>query len=257
MILSRQKQPMGKSEISEKAIVSLLKQQIALLDAIEQSALLSDADWRDYSYSTFPHAHVTEERKVEQKTSYNLAIDFMKQYRDSVFLGITPSAMILMRIAEYFDRYLSDDSGKLSLDEAFKLKHRPKIGSPIKQKKWLLNKASIATGMWIQKTISKLKGDEISILEAAGIIINKWNLPADEESLKKEYKNLGTAKLAKRGLYSSVEEEIKDLEEAFESLTHVYKSGIIPKEETAPDKLRTKNALKEVFTSYIEQLGKK
>ncbi len=245
-----------KKQASDKAKANLFRQQIILLDMVEELTKGDDAGWESYFHSVAPEFLLLEE-KPGKKATRNLSITFMRYFRDSVCSGATPSAAVLIHVAECFDKYLNDDSGMLSLDEAFKLSHRPRLGNPIKQEQWLQNKMTILLAMWLQRKINELKGNKLSIENAAGIIIDKWNLDEDAESLKKAYIKSKIDKEYEGRYYPPTSEVIRDLENAFEDATLLHISGIIPKSKSVLNRMESKNGLKVYLSSCIEQLGNK
>jgi hypothetical protein len=243
------------AEVSDKAKTKLLKQQMGLLDTIEESTRGDDVKWKEYFYSVAPELGFYKGH-IEKNTLDNSSADFIKMFRDCIFLGLTPPAMALVRIAEAFDSYLKDAS-TLSLDEAFRLKGKPRIGHPLKVKKHDQQKASMFFAISI---LRKLKN--LSIMDAAGELINLWDIEAEDEALKKDYiKFIKNSK--KQGLNTYEYDGViltPELKEALESiLSHaytIYKSGI-PQPELGIEREDGKEHLREHLISRIEKLGNK
>lgn len=206
------RQPVAK--VSNKAKAKLYEQQISLLDMIVDSLGNDAVAWGKYVDSTLPDCTVID-GEVKAKVTSNIAIHYMRYFRDSVFSGVTPSTAVLTPIAEFFDRYLSDNSGLLTLDESFQLTHKARVGNPLKQEKWLQNKMLILLAMWLQRKLASLKGQKLSIENAAGKVIEEWGLEADAEALKKAYIQFEGDKHNEGGYYPATPEVILDLEKGY------------------------------------------
>jgi len=105
----------------KEAMRRLIKQQIALIDVLEEETRSVDLRLNDLIWSSFPN--------------YGDTFKAMRGFRDCVFQGVTPPPELLFTIAESINKYLKDKSGTLTLDEAFKLRSKPRIGNAVKQKK--------------------------------------------------------------------------------------------------------------------------
>jgi hypothetical protein len=244
------------AEISNEAKIELYKQQIALLEMIVNVTKEQPTVWGKYVDSVLPYATITD-GEFEVRDETNIAIRYMRYFRDSVFSGVTPSVEILASIAEFFDKYLNDDSGMLTLDESFKLRHKARIGNPIKQKKWLQNKATILMAMWLQRKLATLRGQKLSIENAAGKIIEEWDLEADAEALKKEYTKSEIDKIHENDYYPARPEVILDLEKGLEGMKKIYLSGKIIEGKTTFKIFTNKSTLEALLRDLIEYLGKK
>lgn len=233
--------------VSDEAKISLYMQQGTLIDVID--SMLTKSGWLDYFYSTVSEFNPYQTQPQDYE---NAALDLMKVFRDSIFLGVTPPAVILIYLAQFFDRYLKD-SGTLSLDEAFKLKGRNKIGHPLKIRQQEQHEAAIFFGITI---LRKLKS--LSIEAAAGEIIDSWGIEAHETVLKKKYiKFRKNSEKSGNSLEWSGEltpELIEYLELMLAHAFTIYTSGI-PKAEMSIDREIGKQHLKEHLVSCIEKLG--
>lgn len=244
------------AKVSDKAKARMYEQQIALLDMIVDLLKQDAATLGKYVDSTLPDYTVIEGEITARNTS-NIAIHYMRDFRDCVYSGITPSAAILTSIAEFFDRYLSDESGLLSLDESFKLTHKARIGSPLKQERWLQNKMLVLLAMWLHIKLAKLKGTRLSIENAAGKVIEEWELEADAEALKKSYSQFELDKHNEGGYYPATPEVIRDLEKGLEDAKRCYLSGEILEGNVAFKAFASKSNLEALLRTLIQNLGNK
>ena len=244
------------AKVSDKAKSKLYEQQIMLLGMIVESHTQDTVTWKKYVDSTLPHLTVTD-GEVSAKTTDNITIHYMRYFRDCVYAGITPSAAILTSIAESFDRYLSDDSGLLTLDEGFKLIHKARLGNPLKQERWLQNKVIVLLAMWLQRKLATLRGQKLSIENAAGRIIEEWNLEVDAEALKKSYIHFELDRHNENDYYPATPEVISDLEKGLEDAKKLYLSGEILVGKAAFKQFSSKSNLEALLKLLIQQLGNK
>lgn len=117
------------------------------------------------------------------------AADCIGVFRQLVILidkGITPPPNILVSVAAGIREYLNA-AGKVSLDESFRLKPKQRVGHPLTHRAEKERKAQIAYVMWCLRREAMLRGDRLSIEDAASEAINRFNLPYQEDVLKKNY----------------------------------------------------------------------
>jgi hypothetical protein len=84
-------------------------------------------------------------------------IDAICRFVSMVYLGVTPTPDILVAIAERMKRYL-DGNGALSLDEAFGLKRKQRVGHPLKQRSQDERRGRIIYLMWCLRYKAKSEG---------------------------------------------------------------------------------------------------
>jgi hypothetical protein len=82
-----------------------------------EACLNSDLEWRNIRGNVM----VSEDDQLRD----------IKSFTHSMSIGVYPSAETLLNVAQAFAAYL--DGAKLSLDSAFKVKPKPKSGTPVKQ----------------------------------------------------------------------------------------------------------------------------
>jgi hypothetical protein len=157
--------------VSEEARASLSRQQIAL-ELAPQFA----ADWQQ---------HVLLKAFAEFSIRGD-SIDTIRQFTSCVYGGVMPPPNILIALAEAFSTYL-DGAGASTLDAAFALQARQKIGNPLKNRMHKEERATVLFKMWQLRHASEAAGKKISILDAAGLLINELNLEESEDTLSKAY----------------------------------------------------------------------
>lgn len=116
----------------------------------------------------------------------NDAIGVIRQFVALVDTGITPPPHILAAVSSRFRGY-KEANGGLSLDEAFGLSRKQRIGHPLKHRAEVEKRGKIIHLMWILRQEKMLSGNDISIEDAAGEIINLYGLDLSEDTLKKAY----------------------------------------------------------------------
>ena len=116
----------------------------------------------------------------------NDSVDVIRQFTLLIEKGITPPASILSAVAKSFRNYL-DIEPHDSLDAAFNLNKKQRIGHPLAYRAVCEERGRIFYFMWYLRHDGKLKGKEPSIEEVAGIVINEWSLDLTEDVLKKDY----------------------------------------------------------------------
>lgn len=101
--------------------------------------------------------------------------------------GITPSANVLSCLSQYFRSYLNGNGG-VSLDHAFGLKPKQRVGHPISHQRSRHERGRLVYMMWCKRKEASDRGNVLSILNAAGQVINELNLlDISEDTLEKEY----------------------------------------------------------------------
>lgn len=113
-------------------------------------------------------------------------IGVIRQFVALVDKGITPPPHILASVAAGFRVYL-DGSGGKSLDQAFCLKPKQRIGHPLAHRAEKEKRGQIAYVMWCLRREAELRGELLSIENAASAVINRFNLRYQEDTLKKDY----------------------------------------------------------------------
>ena len=116
------------------------------------------------------------------------ALDQLEAFRALIYEGLIPPPSILIPIAEALDDHFKAN-GALSLDAAFELKPKQKLGHPISAKENKTERGRIHNDMWLIRKSEQLVGRTVSIEEAAGRVINNRNLAISEDALKKSYIN--------------------------------------------------------------------
>lgn len=241
--------------VSNDAKIKLYEQQIALLDVIADATSEHQTAWEQYVDSTFPNLTITE-GKIEVLPSTNVALTHMRHFRDSVFSGVTPSAEVLALVAASFDKYLNDFSGTLTLDESFSLSHKSRVGSPLKQEKWLHKKITILLAMWLERKLAELNGYKLSIENAAAKITEDWGLDADPESLKKEYIRYKLDQ-QNEGYFPAIPEVFKDLEKGLRDAKAIYYSDELLQPKSVFSIFSDTNTLRKILEDFKANLGKK
>jgi hypothetical protein len=56
-------------------------------------------------------------------------LDLLEEFKSCVYQGITPPSNLLVAMAENIDNYLANDSKKMTLDYAFSVQSKQKVGS--------------------------------------------------------------------------------------------------------------------------------
>lgn len=117
------------------------------------------------------------------------SIDAIRHYVVCVTKGITPAAAILAHIGVSLRRYL-DAEGALSLDQAFGLENRQRVGHPLPRRIESDRRSQAAYAMWQLRDEAAAKGESLSIEAAAGQVINALGLTLSEETLRKHYSTI-------------------------------------------------------------------
>lgn len=131
-------------------------------------------------------------------------IGVIRQFVALIDLGITPPPNILVPVAAGFRAYLNA-AGKMSLDESFRLKPKQRVGHPLMHRTEKEKKAQAAYVMWCLRREATLRGDRLSIEDAASEAINRFDLPYQEDVLKKNYIELNAEEV-----FSQAAEAIDD-----------------------------------------------
>ena len=121
-----------------------------------------------------------------ENANLNDSVDVIRQFTLLIEKGITPPASILSAVAKSFRNYL-DIEPHDSLDTAFNLNKKQRIGHPLAYRAVREQRGRIFYLMWCLRHDGKLKGKEPSIEEVAGVVINKLSLDLTEDVLKKDY----------------------------------------------------------------------
>ena len=242
-------------KVSNKAKASLIEQQLSLVDVVDKLTNENDSLWESYRLSSNDE-YWEDERWIKKESKENIAADHIKVISDMVFAGITPPADVLIPIAEYFAKYRAPSS-TMTLDECFKLKHKPKIGNPIKQQEWIENKAAVLMAIGVLRKIFELKGKKLSIENAATMVIEKWNLEADAEALKKGYIKLGVDNSFGDHDFTPIKDALADMERVFEALTNMYLHKIPLKRELLWTRKATRDVLIKHLAEAADRLGEK
>jgi len=118
------------------------------------------------------------------------AIDIIRQFFLCVNKGVTPPAHILAVVANGFEKYLSAAEA-ITLDSALNLKPKQRVGHPLTHRKEREERGRICYQMWCLRHDAKLKGETLSIENAAGQVINQLgSTTLTEDMLKKDYINI-------------------------------------------------------------------
>jgi hypothetical protein len=134
---------------------------------------------------------VKDQQKLQlmlaEGTPSNDTIGVIRQFSLLVDNGITPPAHILVAVAKGFREYLKSES-LASLDVAFHLKPKQRVGHPLKHRKERETRARILYQIWCLRREAKSNGEKLSIENAAGKIINLLErTDLTEDGLKKDY----------------------------------------------------------------------
>ena len=154
-------------------------------EAIERLAL--EENWLQ---SCRVHFRVADSDYLQLAFAENInasnAIDLIRQFYLCVMKGITPPANVLIAVAERFEKYVAAD-GNESLDVFFgKAKTKGKK-EPLRQQLQNEIKGKIYYFMWYQMKIAKENKKALTILAAAGMAIDTFQLNKCRDSLEKEY----------------------------------------------------------------------
>ena len=148
---------------------SLLKRQQKLLENHAALSSIQNEYWELLSAS---------EHAIDVKSP----IDLVRFYAQLVFAGITPSAKILIAVAEAFQDYI-DAGGKKSLDDAFSLRPKKKAGHPLAQLAGGNKRQRILYYMWLLRREAHLSHKRLSIEKAAAKAKQDLNLTDKTENL--------------------------------------------------------------------------
>jgi len=115
-------------------------------------------------------------KKTGFKRSNDTPFEQILSFRHAVLSGALPDAETLACIAFSFDRYISKH-GELSLDEAFKLRSKPKAGNPSAQ----YSRGNEINSLLFNMACLRANDKSISIEKAAGMVapdevVNTGNL---------------------------------------------------------------------------------
>ncbi|MBT9097206.1 hypothetical protein KFZ76_05720 [Methylovulum psychrotolerans] len=114
-------------------------------------------------------------------------LDILRSFSDCVFSGATPPPNVLVFIAECLTSYF-DNEGKITLDKAFNLQSRQRIGHPLKDQQAKHKRGRILYYMWQLRKQAETENRTLSIFKAAGETINTLGLTdVSEYSLEKSY----------------------------------------------------------------------
>lgn len=114
-------------------------------------------------------------------------LDVLRAFSSCIFAGVTPPPRVLVFVAECLASYF-DNTGGITLDEAFNLQSRQRIGHPLKQQQSQHKRGRILYYMWQLRKQAEYENRTLSIENAAGEAINNLGLTdVTEDSLKKSY----------------------------------------------------------------------
>jgi hypothetical protein len=105
-------------------------------------------------------------------------IDYCSQ---ALLFGALPDVETLLFVAEAFYRYVHSD-GTISLDEAFRLKSKPKVGNPVRQR----DRERKIAGLLFSMALHRACNPKVSIAKAAEAALGN-DESIEVETLKREY----------------------------------------------------------------------
>lgn len=130
-----------------------------------------------------------------------------------VFAGVTPPPSLLAKVAEAFNGYLKA-RGQLTLDRAFDLQTKQKVGNPFKHRAAQARRGQILHDMWALRKEREAKGEPLSILKAASEVINRLSLSDEEDALTRDY-----SRLKIQEIFDRAEEALHDLQPIIEKVS--------------------------------------
>ncbi|WP_261543586.1 hypothetical protein [Burkholderia multivorans] len=113
-------------------------------------------------------------------------IGLIRRFVDCIFAGALPPTDVLVDVAEKFSVYL-ERAGDLTLDQAFSLQSKQRIGHPLKNLAKKQQRAQIIYFMAMKRLSAEVQGVELSIEKAASEVINEFGLDESEDTLTKAY----------------------------------------------------------------------
>jgi hypothetical protein len=129
-------------------------------------------------------------------------LDNLSAFQDCIFSGATPPPKVLIFIAERIQKYLLAD-GNISLDRAFNLGKKPKVGHPLE---WANAKKERGRIHWM--IYRKCRDEDISIQKSAKAVHAALEIKGiAPESLAKEYSDQKMHKIFSD--YEAVLEQLK------------------------------------------------
>lgn len=133
-------------------------------------------------------------------------LEAIQSFVQLIKMGITPPSNVLLILAEGFADYLERET--ISLDEAFDLKKKQRVGHPIKHQRAQHERRHLLYAMWCLRKQNQNKGVALSIEDAAGEIINRLGADVEQEMLKTEYIRAKTQDILD-GAYNALPDEVK------------------------------------------------
>ncbi len=143
---------------------------------------------------------------VEMAKLVDSSLDAIQSFTQLIKNGITPPSNVLLILAERFADYLERET--ISLDEAFCLKKKQRVGHPIKHQKAQQKRKHLLYAIWCLRKQNQNKGVALSIEDAAGEIINRLGADVEQEMLKTEYIRAKTQDILD-GAYNALPDEVK------------------------------------------------
>ena len=113
-------------------------------------------------------------------------LEVIKSFQNCVYAGVTPPANVLINIAENIAHYF-ESNGNISLDRAFNLHSKPKVGHPLNHQKTKNYRGAVLHLMYQKRKLAETEGKNISIETAASEVINEFNLADSEDALCRAY----------------------------------------------------------------------
>lgn len=122
-------------------------------------------------------------------------LNVLRSFSTLVFGGTTPPPNMLVFIAERLKAYLEGD-GEITLDEAFNLQSKQRIGHPLKHNKNQEKRMRILYSMFELRNKAKRENRKLSIESAASEALNVLGITdVNEDSLVKNYIELEIEKM--------------------------------------------------------------
>lgn len=142
------------------------------------------------------------------------ALNIIRLYRCFIRLGLMPPDNLLLAIDGYFGAYL-EANGDKSLDKAFGLTNKPRIGHPLKYRKGVKARNDAACFiMWYDLETARLQGKPpLTNTKAAENVIDEFSLTLEAESLASYYQKnkFGQASDALCAEYGADSEFMRDM----------------------------------------------
>lgn len=142
------------------------------------------------------------ENKMKKAVAVSLAensgdkpLYVLQSFSNCVFSGATPPPNVLVFVAEGLASYF-DNAGELTLDEAFNLQAKQRIGHPLRQQQAKHKRGRVLYYMWRLRRQAEQENRTLSIERAAGEAINTLDLTdVSEDSLSKSYSEIDADEL--------------------------------------------------------------